>query len=382
MKKAIIYIHGKGGNSAEAKHYKPLFPDLDVIGFDYKSETPWEAKSEFSQYYDAIREKYESVIVIANSIGAFFAMSALAEKQIEKAYFISPIVDMEKLITDMMTWANATEDELCEKKEIETQFGETLSWDYLCYVRNNPIEWNVPTHILYGEKDNLSSFETISSFADKIGATLTVMKGGEHWFHTEEQMEFLDNWISMNNTKVLETERLILRPWDAADAESLYEYAKDERVGPIAGWPTHTSLENSREIIKTVLSADETYAVCLKSDNRAIGSVGLLIGKNSNLDLPENEGEIGYWIGVPFWGQGLIPEAVRELIRHAFDDLQLVRLWCGYFDGNEKSKRAQEKCGFIYHHTNRDIHWKLMDDIRTEHITCLEKEDRTDNILT
>lgn len=380
MKKAIIYIHGKGGNSAEAEHYNPLFHDLDVMGFDYKSETPWEAKNEFSQYFDTIREKHESVIVIANSIGAFFAMNALAGKQIEKAYFISPIVDMEKLITDMMTWANVTEYELHERKEIPTEFGETLSWDYLCYVRNNPIKWNVPTHILYGEKDNLTSFETISSFADKIGATLSVMKGGEHWFHTEEQMGFLDNWISMNNTVILETERLILRPWDDADAESLYEYAKDERVGPIAGWPTHTSLENSREVIKTVLSADETYAVCLKSDNRAIGSVGLLIGKNSNLNLPENEGEIGYWIGVPFWGQGLIPEAVRELIRHAFDDLQLARLWCGYFDGNEKSKRAQEKCGFIYHHTNRDIHWKLMDDIRTEHITCLEKEDRTDNI--
>ena len=171
---------------------------------------------------------------------------------------------------------------------------------------------------------------------------------------------------------ILHTERLILRPWDEADAESLYEYAKDDRVGPIAGWPPHTSAENSREIIRTVLSEPETYAVCLKEDNRAIGSIGLMIGKNSNLDLPENEGEIGYWIGVSFWGQGLIPEAVRELIRRAFDELHLVRLWCGYFDGNEKSKRCQEKCGFVYHHTNKDIPWKLMGDIRTEHITCLD----------
>ena len=170
----------------------------------------------------------------------------------------------------------------------------------------------------------------------------------------------------------LQTERLILRAWEETDAESLYEYAKDDRVGPIAGWPVHTSVENSREIIRTVLSADETYAVCRKEDNKAIGSIGLMIGKNSNLDLPENEAEIGYWIGVPFWGRGLIPEAVRELTRHAFDDLHLVRLWCGYFDGNEKSKRAQEKCGFIYHHTNKDIYWALMCDIRTEHITCLE----------
>lgn len=174
---------------------------------------------------------------------------------------------------------------------------------------------------------------------------------------------------------IIETERLILRPWNESDSESLYEYAKDDRVGPIAGWPSHTSVENSREVIKNVLSAPETYAVCLKTDNKAIGSIGLMIGKHSNLNLPDSEGEIGYWIGVPFWGQGLIPEATRELIRHAFADLYLETLWCGYFDGNEKSKRCQEKCGFVYHHTNKDIHWKLMDDIRTEHITRLTKEE-------
>lgn len=173
---------------------------------------------------------------------------------------------------------------------------------------------------------------------------------------------------------VLETERLILRPFKDSDTESIYEYAKDPRVGPIAGWPVHTSVENSREIIRNVLAVPETYAVCLKTDGKAIGSIGLMVGEKSNLNLPDNEGEIGYWIGVPFWGQGLIPEAMKELIRHAFNDLNLDRLWCGYFDGNEKSKRCQEKCGFEYHHTNKDIHWELMDDIRTEHITTLEKD--------
>lgn len=173
----------------------------------------------------------------------------------------------------------------------------------------------------------------------------------------------------------LVTARLILRPWREADAPSLYEYAKDPAVGPIAGWPPHASEGNSREIIRTVLSAPETYAVCLKEDNRAIGSVGLMIGSRSNLDLSETEGEIGYWIGVPFWGRGLIPEAVCEVIRRAFADLSLTTLWCGYFDGNEKSKRVQEKCGFIYHHTNKDVFWALMNDVRTEHITRLTKEE-------
>lgn len=171
------------------------------------------------------------------------------------------------------------------------------------------------------------------------------------------------------------TERLILRPWQESDAESLYEYAKNPAVGPVAGWPVHTSVDNSREIIRTVLSAEETYAVCLREDKKAIGSIGLMTGKASNLDIAEDEGEIGYWIGVPFWGQGLIPEACRELIQYAFSDLKLKKLWCGYFDGNLKSKRVQEKCGFQYHHTNKNIYWKLMDDIRTEHIACLTREE-------
>lgn len=170
------------------------------------------------------------------------------------------------------------------------------------------------------------------------------------------------------------TQRLILRSWLNSDAEELYKYAKDPSVGPIAGWPPHTDVENSREIIRDVLSADEIYAVCLKDDNKAVGSIGLSIGEASNLNLPDTEGEIGYWIGVPFWGQGLIPEAVMEILRHGFEDLNLKKIWCGYFDGNIKSKRVQEKCGFIYHHTNKDIYWKLMGDIRTEHITCLTKD--------
>ena len=195
MNKAVIYIHGKGGNAAEAEHYKPLFPDCDVIGFDYESDKPWEAKDEFTDYFDTLSRKYDGVSVIANSIGAFFVMTAALDSRIEKAYFISPVVDMEKLILNMMTWAGVTEEELQEKKKVETPFGETLSWEYLCYVRNNPIEWNCPTHILYGENDNMTSFETMSAFAERVGAALEVMQGGEHWFHTEEQMEYIDSWI-------------------------------------------------------------------------------------------------------------------------------------------------------------------------------------------
>lgn len=195
MKNAVIYVHGKGGSAEEADHYQTLFRDSSVIGFDYKAQAPWEAKEEFSIFFDDISCKHQSITVIANSIGAFFAMEALSDKRIKKAFFISPIVNMEKLICDMMLWANVTEEELSGKGEIKTAFGGTLSWEYLCYVRENPIRWQVPTHILYGSRDNLTAFNTVSDFAVHNGATLTVMENGEHWFHTEEQMKFLDDWI-------------------------------------------------------------------------------------------------------------------------------------------------------------------------------------------
>ncbi|MGM9624494.1 MAG: alpha/beta hydrolase [Eubacteriales bacterium] len=200
MRQIVIYVHGKGGTAEEANHYQPLFAESDVIGFDYKSQNPWEAGSEFSDFYDLHSKRYDSVILIANSIGAFFSMNALAEKKISKALFISPIVNMERLITDMMNWADVTKDELCRKKEIPTDFGETLSFEYLCYVQKHPIQWNVPTCILYGANDHLTAMETVSEFAERTGAILTVMKDGEHWFHTDEQMAFLDNWVR-NSTK-------------------------------------------------------------------------------------------------------------------------------------------------------------------------------------
>lgn len=195
MKRLVIYIHGKGGSAEEAEHYKLLFINSDVIGFDYKAQNPWEAKKEFPAFIDMHSKEYNSIILIANSIGAFFALSSLGDIPIDKVFLISPVVDMENLIGNMMTWANVNEKELIEQKEIVTDFGETLSWEYLCYVRKNPIKWNPPTCILYGEKDNLTSFETISIFAESVGAELTVMPGGEHWFHTDEQMTFRDDWI-------------------------------------------------------------------------------------------------------------------------------------------------------------------------------------------
>ena len=171
------------------------------------------------------------------------------------------------------------------------------------------------------------------------------------------------------------SDRLILRPWRESDAESLYKYAKDPKIGPIAGWPVHTSVDNSKEIIKGVLSNDETYAVCLREDNVAIGSIGLMAPNCKEVKPEDTEMEIGYWIGVPFWGNGYIPEAVKILQKYAFENLDCSALWCAYYDGNVKSKRVQEKCGFKYHHTEANKLCELMDDIRTEHFMYISKED-------
>ena len=192
---AVLYVHGKGGSAAESEHYKPLFPDCEVIGLDYQAFTPWETGKEIRAAVETLKDSHENIVLVANSIGAFFSMNADIDGLIQKAYFISPIVDMEKLIGDMMTWAKVTEREMETRGVIHTEFGEDLSWDYLSYVRSHPVRWTAPTKILYGGKDNLTSLETISRFAKTHNADLTVMENGEHWFHTEEQMRFLDDWI-------------------------------------------------------------------------------------------------------------------------------------------------------------------------------------------
>lgn len=171
---------------------------------------------------------------------------------------------------------------------------------------------------------------------------------------------------------IFTTKRLLLRPWREEDAQSLYEYAKDPDVGLPAGWPPHTSMENSRQIIRDVLSAPETYAVCLK-DGRAIGSVGLKLKGYTDMTDREDECELGYWIGKPYWGQGMIPEACEELLRHAFEDLGMAAVWCGYYAGNEKSRRVQEKLGFVYHHTAAEVEVALLNEKRTGHTSLLTK---------
>ena len=173
---------------------------------------------------------------------------------------------------------------------------------------------------------------------------------------------------------ILETERLILRRFDESDAENVYLYAKDPDVGPIAGWPAHQSLEESREVIRNVFNGKEAYAICLKEDGKAIGAIELKLNGHTDMTERDDECELGYWLGKPYWGRGYMPEAAKEVLRHGFEELGMTTIWCGYYDGNSKSKRVQEKVGFVYHHTCDDVPVSLMNEIRVGHTNYMTKE--------
>ena len=171
---------------------------------------------------------------------------------------------------------------------------------------------------------------------------------------------------------VLETKRLILRGWRDEDAPSLFKFAKDGRIGYAAGWLPHRDEAYSRAVIRTILAGKETYAICLKSyDNNPVGSIGLTLEGSRERPLRAGEAELGFWVGVPFWGRGIAPEAVMEIMRHGFEDLGLERIYCGYFEGNEKSRRVQQKCGFTYHHTNQNTRLIMLGETRVEHVNVM-----------
>ena len=146
--------------------------------------------------------------------------------------------------------------------------------------------------------------------------------------------------------QTLETERLILRPFTLDDAEGLYAYASHPEVGPPAGWAPHKDPAESRRVIETIFLPADTLAVVRRADGRLIGSAGF-VGKHRT-ELGEPSEEVGYSLARDCWGQGLIPEAVEAILRHAFEELGYAAIWAAYYDGNRKSKRVMQKCGMTY----------------------------------
>ena len=171
-------------------------PDFYLHGVDYQGSLPWLVQEQIVSDYRILRREYDSVILLANSIGAYFAMHTPAKLRHPKspADFSHPGYGAADSGHDGLG-KGVRAGELAQKGEIPTDFGETLSWKYLCFVREHPIDWKVPTEILYAEHDHLTSLQTVTRFAETHNAHLTILEGGEHWFHTESQLAFLDRWM-------------------------------------------------------------------------------------------------------------------------------------------------------------------------------------------
>lgn len=173
----------------------------------------------------------------------------------------------------------------------------------------------------------------------------------------------------------LDTKRLRLRPFRDTDAAALYAIAKDPRVADPAGWMPHTSETYSLQIIRDVLSGPTVFALELKENGQLAGCAGLTMPGDSFLDIHEGEAELGYWISPSLWGLGLVTEAACRVVRFGFEQCGLKTIWCAWFDGNKGSERVQEKCGFAYQYTMEDLWWIPTNDIRTEHISRLTREE-------
>lgn len=209
--RVYLFVHGKLGFKDEAEAFAAIAcpTGIQVLSVDLPEHgerkemrdafNPWTVVPELRSVMAYIKTRWNEVSLRANSIGAYFSMLAFGDAELHKALFVSPIVDMEKLIRDLMTWAGVMEAELHEKCEILTGFGETLSWRYLSWVREHPVKsWRCPTAILYAGQDNLTSRETVEAFTKAHHAALTITEDGEHWVHTPEQLKVLAAWEREN----------------------------------------------------------------------------------------------------------------------------------------------------------------------------------------
>ena len=202
-----LFLHGQSGHKEEGERFAQIAnpKGWQVVAIDLPQHgqrqggaepfLPWVVVPELEQVWQELQGRWKRIALRANSIGAWLAMLALAGKPVDTCLFVSPVVDMENLIQTMMTWAGVTEERLEREREIPTDFGQTLSWDYLKYVRQHPVHaLSAYTNILYGDQDNLVPQPVVECFARAEGAHLTVYPGGEHWFHTPEQMKVMGTW--------------------------------------------------------------------------------------------------------------------------------------------------------------------------------------------
>lgn len=209
--KVFIAVHGNMSNKEDevikilaekviGKGYQLLSFDLPEHG-ERKNDTTYLCKvqncvKDLKQIIEYAKLNYSEINLWACSMGAYFSLVAYKNEEIKQCLFLSPVVNMKVIIDNMMLWSNTTEEELEEKQEIKTDFGQTLYWDYYKYVKDNPIiNWNKKTYILYGNKDNMQNEDIIKNFSNKFNCDLTILENGEHYFHTEEQLKFYKEWL-------------------------------------------------------------------------------------------------------------------------------------------------------------------------------------------
>ena len=209
--KVFIAVHGNMSNKEDevikiladkvvSKGYQLLSFDLPEHG-ERKEDNKYLCKvqncvKDLKQIIEYAKLNYEEINLWACSMGAYFSLLAYKDEDIKQGVFLSPVINMKVIIDNMMLWSNTTEEKLKEKQEIKTDFGQTLYWDYYKYVKDNPItNWNKKTYILYGDKDNMQDRATIERFIKDFNCNLTVLENGEHYFHTEEQLNYYNNWL-------------------------------------------------------------------------------------------------------------------------------------------------------------------------------------------
>ncbi len=212
--KLFIAVHGNMSNKMDTviasfaekltqSGFQVLSFDLPEHGERKNDPTPCKVQAcvkELARIMEFAKTGWDQISLFACSMGAYFSLLAYKNIDLKQSLFLSPVVDMERIIKNMMTWFNISEAQLRAEKQVETPIGQPLYWDYYCYVKEHPIDcWNKPTAILYGSDDDLCEVDTVLNFTQQFNCELTIMEKGEHYFHTEEQLEFFRSWIETRN---------------------------------------------------------------------------------------------------------------------------------------------------------------------------------------
>jgi alpha-beta hydrolase superfamily lysophospholipase len=209
--KIFIAVHGNMSNktdniiaefakTASEYGYQVLSFDLPEHGDRKNENIPCKVQNcvkDLTEIINYVKESSKKISLFACSMGAYFSLLAYKEEKLDQSLFLSPVVNMEKIIENMMLWSGVSKERLEKEKEIMTPMGQMLYWDYYCYVKSHPVsEWHSPTAILYGSKDEICEFSEVSRFSEKFNCNFQIMDNGEHYFHTEEQIKFFTDWVN------------------------------------------------------------------------------------------------------------------------------------------------------------------------------------------